>query len=64
MTAAFRGSTHPFPAEAARTQSVEEPDSHAARDALFLFFRIKWWAYKDSNLGPIGYEPTALTAEL
>lgn len=23
----------------------------------FLF----WWAIKDSNLGPIGYEPTALT---
>ena len=20
-----------------------------------------WWAIKDSNLGPIGYEPTALT---
>ena len=22
------------------------------------------WALQDSNLGPIGYEPTALTAEL
>jgi hypothetical protein len=22
--------------------------------------RILWWAHQDSNLGPIGYEPTAL----
>ncbi len=21
----------------------------------------KWWAFRDSNPGPIGYEPTALT---
>jgi hypothetical protein len=24
----------------------------------------KWWAYQDSNLGPTGYEPVALPAEL
>ena len=23
-----------------------------------------WWAFRDSNPGPIGYEPTALTTEL
>jgi hypothetical protein len=23
-----------------------------------------WWALQDSNLGPAGYEPAALTAEL
>ena len=23
-----------------------------------------WWAHQDSNLGPAGYEPEALTAEL
>ncbi len=25
---------------------------------------FKWWAFRDSNPGPIGYEPTALTTEL
>ena len=24
----------------------------------------KWWAHKDLNLGPTGYEPVALTTEL
>ena len=24
----------------------------------------KWWAHQDSNLGPTGYEPVALPAEL
>ena len=29
---------------------------------IFLFFAILlWWAFRDSNPGPIGYEPTALT---
>ncbi len=23
-----------------------------------------WWAHRDLNLGPLGYEPIALTAEL
>ena len=23
-----------------------------------------WWAHQDLNLGPLGYEPIALTAEL
>ncbi len=27
-------------------------------------FFILWWAFTDLNRGPIGYEPTALTAEL
>ncbi len=22
---------------------------------------LEWWAFRDSNPGPIGYEPTALT---
>ena len=33
-----------------------------------LYYRAKsgsakseWWAFRDSNPGPIGYEPTALT---
>lgn len=26
--------------------------------------RVEWWAPQDSNLGPTGYEPAALTAEL
>ena len=25
---------------------------------------IIWWAFRDSNPGPIGYEPTALPTEL
>jgi hypothetical protein len=25
---------------------------------------LKWWGCQDLNLGPIGYEPTALTTEL
>ena len=29
-----------------------------------LYYRaayMPWWAFRDSNPGPIGYEPTALT---
>ena len=26
--------------------------------------RFSWWVHQDSNLGPAGYEPVALTAEL
>ena len=26
-----------------------------------LIAKRKWWAFRDSNPGPIGYEPTALT---
>ena len=29
-----------------------------------LNYRAKPWAFRDLNPGPIGYEPTALTAEL
>ena len=35
-----------------------------------LYYRAKcilfcvWWAFRDLNPGPIGYEPTALTTEL
>jgi hypothetical protein len=25
---------------------------------------VGWWAHRDLNPGPFGYEPTALTAEL
>ena len=25
---------------------------------------MSWWVHQDSNLGPAGYEPVALTAEL
>ena len=25
------------------------------------FWRIEWWAHLDSNQGPTGYEPVALT---
>lgn len=25
---------------------------------------VEWWAHQDLNLGPLGYEPIALTAEL
>src|SRR3954451_6816318 len=25
---------------------------------------VAWWVHQDSNLGPAGYEPVALTAEL
>jgi hypothetical protein len=38
-------------------------------NGLSLQSRIKklftlWWVHQDSNLGPAGYEPVALTAEL
>ena len=26
-----------------------------------LYYRASWWAFRDLNPGPIGYEPTALT---
>lgn len=29
--------------------------------STFLRERSDWWAHKDLNLGPIGYEPSALT---
>ena len=29
-----------------------------------LNYRAMWWAFRDLNPGPIGYEPTALTTEL
>ena len=32
--------------------------------ALLFNFLLKWWAFRDLNPGPIGYEPTALPAEL
>ena len=27
----------------------------------FMLLSKKWWAHQDSNLGPTGYEPVALT---
>src|SRR5437899_3132417 len=32
--------------------------------ATRTFERLFWWAHQDLNLGPLGYEPIALTAEL
>ena len=29
--------------------------------AIPIAQRENWWAFRDSNPGPIGYEPTALT---
>ena len=29
-----------------------------------IYYLLFWWAFTDSNRGPIGYEPTALTTEL
>jgi hypothetical protein len=34
------------------------------RKKLELFPENGWWARQDSNLGPMDYESTALTAEL
>ena len=31
--------------------------------AIYIIIEF-WWAFTDSNRGPIGYEPTALTTEL
>ena len=31
---------------------------------IFIRRDVCWWARLDLNQGPIGYEPTALTAEL
>ena len=28
---------------------------------LYPYIRFKWWAFGDSNPGPTGYEPAALT---
>lgn len=30
--------------------------------AINLASGTEWWAFRDSNPGPIGYEPTALTS--
>jgi hypothetical protein len=39
--------------------SKEKPAQLFATRAFLLFFL--WWAHQDSNLGPSGYEPVALT---
>ncbi len=36
----------------------------SCRHPLFPEEKGYWWAHQDSNLGPIGYEPTALPTEL
>ena len=37
--------------------------NHLYYRAKFILFCV-WWAFRDLNPGPIGYEPTALTTEL
>ena len=32
--------------------------------SYWAIYYLIWWAFTDSNRGPIGYEPTALTTEL
>ncbi len=34
------------------------------QSSISPMFICKWWAHQDSNLGPTGYEPVALPAEL
>ena len=35
-----------------------------SRSLVFGLRIVSWWVHQDSNLGPAGYEPVALTAEL
>ena len=36
--------------------------NHLYYRAKYSFvIKVYWWAFTDSNRGPIGYEPTALT---
>lgn len=48
--------------------SSDPPVNHGPVDANVRHHEacgIGWmWGYQDSNLGPAGYEPVALTAEL
>jgi hypothetical protein len=32
----------------------------SSNQTIYLYFQ-KWWAFRDSNPGPAGYEPDALT---
>ena len=44
------------------TSSVTGWHSNQLNYRTILFkFKKSWWAFRDSNPGPIGYEPTALT---
>ena len=52
------------------TSSVTGWRSNQLSYWAMLFYRERttaatdWWAFTDSNRGPIGYEPTALTTAL
>src|SRR4051812_48108114 len=39
-------------------------EQHFFDTDLSVIFHASWWVHQDSNLGPAGYEPVALTAEL
>ncbi len=43
---------------------IRTPDLLIRSQALYpaeLRAQMSWWAHQDSNLGPTGYEPAALT---
>jgi hypothetical protein len=41
-----------------------DPINETRGTAICARVKVKKWAHEDSNLGPTGYEPAALTAEL
>ncbi len=43
-------------------KEIRTPDPLLARQVLSqLSYTPKWWTFRDSNPGPTGYEPVALT---
>ena len=45
-----------------RGRKIRTLDTRFWRPLLYqLSYTPVWWAFRDSNPGPIGYEPTALT---
>ena len=49
-------------------QKTKKPRKRSCFQGFLHFLRsvqmLVWWAHQDSNLGPTGYEPVALPAEL